>query len=80
MYITSNSVSIPTPWAVAGPHGQLASKVLLSAGMVRCGRPTKCARSSGNLIHFPVTIFKSQLADLQKRGLLRKFNQRVKGS
>ncbi len=26
MYITYNSVSIPTPWAVAGPHGQLASR------------------------------------------------------
>ena len=25
MYITYNSVSIPTQWAVAGPHGQLAS-------------------------------------------------------
>ncbi len=25
MYITYNSVSIPTPWAVAGPHGQLTS-------------------------------------------------------
>ncbi len=25
IYITYISVSIPTPWAVAGPHGQLAS-------------------------------------------------------
>ncbi len=25
MYITYNSISTPTPWAVAGPHGQLAS-------------------------------------------------------
>ena len=25
IYIAYNSVSIPTPWAVAGPHGQLAS-------------------------------------------------------
>ena len=24
-----NSVSVPTPWAVAGPHGQLASPQLL---------------------------------------------------
>ncbi len=29
MYITYNSVSIPTPWAVAGPHGQLASRIWL---------------------------------------------------
>ncbi len=28
LYITYNSVSKPTPWAVAGPHGQLASFVL----------------------------------------------------
>ncbi len=26
--ITYNLVSIPTPWAVAGPHGQPASKLL----------------------------------------------------
>ncbi len=26
--VTYNSVSIPTPWAVAGPHGQLASNIL----------------------------------------------------
>ncbi len=25
LYITYNLVSMPTPWAVAGPHGQLAS-------------------------------------------------------
>ena len=37
-YITSISVSIPTPWAVAGPHGQLASNILSScmSGMVWC--------------------------------------------
>ncbi len=28
MYITYNLVSTPTPWAVAGPYGQLASLVL----------------------------------------------------
>ena len=29
MYIAYISVSKPTPWAVAGPHGQLASKRIL---------------------------------------------------
>ena len=29
MYITSISVSMPTPWAVTGPNGQLASKVMV---------------------------------------------------
>ena len=28
MYVTHNSVSKPTPWAVAGLHGQLASKCI----------------------------------------------------
>ena len=34
MYITYNSVSIPTPWAVAGPDGQL-SKIKMWGGGVR---------------------------------------------
>ncbi len=29
MYITYNSVSIPSPWEVAGPHGQLASNYIV---------------------------------------------------
>ena len=29
MYITYYSVSIPTPWAVAGPHRQLASIIMV---------------------------------------------------
>ena len=29
VYVTHNSVSKPTTWAVAGPHGQLASIVSL---------------------------------------------------
>ena len=28
MYVTYNSVSIHTPWAVAGPHGQLSSIIM----------------------------------------------------
>ncbi len=29
MYVTHNSVSKPTPWAVAGPLGQLASIIII---------------------------------------------------
>ncbi len=29
MYITYISVSVPSPWAVTGPHGQLASIIYL---------------------------------------------------
>ena len=29
MYIIYNSVSLPTPWAVAGPHGQLGSSYMV---------------------------------------------------
>ena len=29
-HITYNSVSITTPWAVAGPHGQLASMKMIA--------------------------------------------------
>ncbi len=32
MYITYNAVSIPTRWAVAGPHRQLASLKMPSGG------------------------------------------------
>ena len=38
--LTYNSVSIPTPWAVAGPNGQLASGIFYS----------KCRRLAGRVL------------------------------
>ncbi len=45
MYIAHISVSKPSPWAVAGPHGQLASESIVAIWSARLC-PSKWALSS----------------------------------